>query len=598
MPFMSAPVAVVHDARDVALLLKQKMKLKAILALSPTARAALLDERLEIPIWTSRRTFTDEAYAAAMVRIRAGRDAASARLCQAGVGPAARWIFLYGYQAIANAACRLSLTLGEDGPWLVPDEGGFVVAQDKTEAQARILRHLLARFSFVSGWHAYAPPPLPEVYRWLRRIAARLVRKRGPAIVTQRVSHPFGLDEFLATYDVRQYHVTRTEQGWKEYARLPLEFFRAWQGRGLIQFRAVSTLRFDAKPIDEAIAAIEDSTIREAAGLVRDDFVKTAQLIGGMVEDMRAIVDALKPQVFLAYELADGFTAALAEASGMAGVPRLIMNHNSHTPTATHADDLAMEHFFTTQYTAELTDEFLLWTPLAADVARQYLPSDKQAHVRPILRTPEVAGGSERAHRHGGGERRVLHAGNSQRWLTFFPWVFETSDEFFDGVTELILAMGRVPNSRLVVRTKGKAEQDEKSLRALLPSGAFWDLKTRSDSAFGDDLAEADVLVCDMSSTIMQALHARIPVLLWGGTQRYRHLPARTQPPTAMDRGSIYTVDRASDLAPMISAILDVHAGKPLTDAEIEPYIWPGQPPGMDALARAIAGGDYRSAWN
>ena len=230
---------------------------------------------------------------------------------------------------------------------------------------------------------------------------------------------------------------------------------------------------------------------------------------------------------------------------------------------------------------------------MAGATARECVGAGRQPNIRPVRRTPEGLEAKAAVSDH----HVVLHTGNAQRWLTFFPWVFETSDEFVDGLAALVEAMSAVPNSQLVVRTKGKPEQSSEALRSLIPENGSWVLKTRTDTPFAEDLAQADLLVSDMSSTIMQAIHARRPVLLWGGTQRYIHLPARRKPPTPDDRTAVYTVETSGELAPMINAILGAHAGRPLTDDEVADFVWHSDVPDMKDLARAIAAGDFRHAW-
>jgi CDP-glycerol glycerophosphotransferase (TagB/SpsB family) len=124
-----------------------------------------------------------------------------------------------------------------------------------------------------------------------------------------------------------------------------------------------------------------------------------------------------------------------------------------------------------------------------------------------------------------------------------------------------------------------------------------FDIHMREETSFAEDLAAADLLVTFSSTTLFDAIHARKPVLLWGGTDRYRRMPARTVLPTPSDRSAIYAVGRAADLGPMIAAILDAHAGRQLTDDEIRDYVWPEGTPTMTDLAEAIAAGDYRRTW-
>ena len=91
------------------------------------------------------------------------------------------------------------------------------------------------------------------------------------------------------------------------------------------------------------------------------------------------------------------------------------------------------------------------------------------------------------------------------------------------------------------------------------------------------------------STTIEEALNARCPVLLWGGSMRYHHLTPSMFHPTIEERHAVYAPRDINDLGSMISAILDVHKGRPLTNDEIKDYVWPEDTPGIDDFVDYIA---------
>ncbi len=477
-------------------------------------------------------------------------------------------------------------------------DGRFVETDNRHEAIACLLRTWIGRYGFVGAWHSYRPPPAPGLFALLRDGVARVAgARRGARYVTQRTDHPFGLYRALERTDppVRSLHVTRTEAGWLEYARLARELLRALRGTTPVQLRSVAVPVPDMRTrLDRAIAALSDVVASRAMEEVADELAAVVALVEGMVPDFERVVRRAAPDLMLTYEVADGFTAALAEACGRAGIRRMVMNHNLHAPPLCETDALAMELFFTAQHPPEITDDFVMWSRPAAATAHRYLEAERGKSILPFRRHPTVPT-SERGLSK---PRRVLHAGNAQRWLSRFPWTFETTDEYVDGLRTLVEAMTEVDDSELVIRTKGKPEPGNETLAALLPHPGTWTLRKRNDIPFDRDLAAADLMVSNMSSTIMQAIQSRVPVLLWGGGLRALDLGARTAPPVAGDRAAVYTVARADDLNAMIRAILDTHAGAPLTDDEIAPYVWPPEAPDVDRLAAAIAAGDYRNAWN
>ncbi len=183
--------------------------------------------------------------------------------------------------------------------------------------------------------------------------------------------------------------------------------------------------------------------------------------------------------------------------------------------------------------------------------------------------------------------RRIIVADTYAAFWFTHSWAFQTSDEYLDGLAELIHAVEALPDMTLLIRAKAKHELDLAAYRKLLPASAKVEIKIR-DVPFRDDLAASDLLVAFRSTTIEEALHARRPVLLWGGTARYRYLPARSEPPRPGDRGALYAAASAADLARLLPAILDQHAGRPLSDAEIAPHVWPNGTPGIADLARQM----------
>ena len=75
------------------------------------------------------------------------------------------------------------------------------------------------------------------------------------------------------------------------------------------------------------------------------------------------------------------------------------------------------------------------------------------------------------------------------------------------------------------------------------------------------------------STTIEEALYARKPVGLFGGTNRYYHLKGTTNPPSEKNRSAVYHL-KQNNLSTMLDSILDFHNNSVLTDKELNGYIW------------------------
>ena len=171
----------------------------------------------------------------------------------------------------------------------------------------------------------------------------------------------------------------------------------------------------------------------------------------------------------------------------------------------------------------------------------------------------------------------ILHTG-TYKVLCARPWIYETSNEFVFGLQRLVLSVRNIENTELVIRIRSNEECEISSLEKLLPLSKNCHIKT--DGNFNNDLAEADLLISFSSTTIEEALYAKIPVALFGGSDRYRHLPGSSTVPTADNRSAVYHLTK-ENISEMLEAIMAVHHNKPLTDDEVLGYVWPNFVPDM-----------------
>jgi hypothetical protein len=302
--------------------------------------------------------------------------------------------------------------------------------------------------------------------------------------------------------------------------------------------------------------------------------------------DARAILSGAAPRHYLSSDASRLSDWALAEACGEAGVTRWVFSRNTHVKPTTRLAEDACHGYFLARHPEGLVDRYVFWSPHGAAAARAILPRERHDAIEPIAAIP-ITGAAARP---SSTLRRVLLADSYATWWFTHSWAFQTSDEFLASLSDLVSVVEQIPGTHLLVRAKRKIELDIPEYEALVPASDRTSIKIR-DVPFNNDLLDSDVLLAFRASTIEEALHARRPVLLWGGSARYRYLPARTTPPTPSDRGVVYAADDREALAALLPAILDAHAGRPLTDAEIAPHVWRAGTPNIKDLARRMVEG-------
>jgi hypothetical protein len=586
----SPAIWVVADAADARRFMAEPRPGARLLALTPVARAALLDadaERID-----PRRHFTDWAQARTVVavqRARAKLVAATASL--PGARASQREIALEHFLRAAYTAYRIWFTLGASGPWMVPEDRAWRRCETRDEAYRTVLQHMLARL--VAG-HTQAAraqvPPLPGLYRALRGALLRACCRKRVAFVSGARKGMFGLLDAIAAQSApaRIVIVQSAGGGWRDYLRLARNAWRALRGERFVDVSLLAAPRGKAlAAADRLVAAIDDGVIATALGFYRALLAYRLAQVAPALADAHAILAAAAPRHYISSDASRLSDWALAEACGEAGITRWVFSRNTHVkPTSRLAED-ACHGYFLARHPEGLVDRYLFWTPHGAAAAREMLPRERHAAIEAVAAIPIAGAGAARS---SSAPRRLLLADSYATWWFTHSWAFQTSDEFLAALTQLISVVEQIPNTQLLVRAKRKTELDVAEYDMLIPASERASIKIR-DVPFTMDILDSDVLVAFRSSAIEEALHARRPTLLWGGSARYRYLPARTSPPTPADRGVVYAADDVRALAALLPAILDAHAGRPLTDRELAPHVWPAGTPDIGALARRMAEG-------
>ena len=287
------------------------------------------------------------------------------------------------------------------------------------------------------------------------------------------------------------------------------------------------------------------------------------------------------PAAYLTYYMRWQEGAVLGEAAKKNGIRSILISHGSHP----HCKDVSAryEHKELAQglLTSSLATSLITQSPCAEITARDFMPHVTRQPFQPLMWSYKKI---EKKPRSKNNQRTILHAG-TYKLLGQRPWIYETSYEFVKGLQQLVEAVNKLKNARLVIRFRPTHECSVSSLKKLLPPSGKLEIKT--EGSFLDDLKNADLLISYSSTTIEEALYAGKPVGLFGGSDRYRHLPGSATSPTGNNRSAVYHLSK-QNLVTMLASILDVHDSRPLSDVELDGYVWPDNIQGREEFVEEI----------
>lgn len=574
---MPPATAVVYDAADAALLSPGT----PALALTPDARARL--KELGVPHLTTLDACGEYGHRRIMARVRrAERRAFAALDGDPALGPAARETFRGLFHLYAAAAARLWETLRGPGPWLVPSDGGWSPAATRADAFRLALAHIVARQPSDAQSQfepALKEASLPAVLRLLNDVAAASLAGGRTVVITLHEIGFLPLEERLPGEipATRTVHVLGSRGRWADWAYPLRTLANGLRGRPEAWLVAVPGPAPQAQAAARrAAAACGDQVLVLALERLGGLLSGQTALTQGLVEDIERLFAAARPAALLSCSLRWLTDAATAEAARRLAIPITLISHGSHLPPDSATSAYALRAHSRGLLTSPLADLALMQTPYAEAAALRHDPASAREAIRPVMWGYKPLPAAAKT-----GQKVILHAGTYKAWGGFRPWMYETADEFVAGLAALVEAVAERPDVRLVIRIRSLPELTLESLRALLPPAPNCEIRTTG--FFLEDLAGASLLASYSSTTIEEALNLGKPVILWGGTPRYRPLPD-----TPDARPAVYAPRTAEQLRADLAAAL---ASPTEAGPAVNPHAWPPQTPGPDEfLSRFLLG--------
>ncbi|MBN1353990.1 MAG: hypothetical protein JW994_04910, partial [Candidatus Omnitrophica bacterium] len=223
-----------------------------------------------------------------------------------------------------------------------------------------------------------------------------------------------------------------------------------------------------------------------------------------------------------------------------------------------------------------------LQSPLDEDYTRFFPPSADAVKTGPL-----VWGGSVNTEKSkltlenilGNGKKNpsklkvILHASTQKPNNRLKFHIYETPDEYIQSLSELADAVRKIPETLLIVRFKPREDFSSDDLKSIIKFSDNIILSVREP--FLDLLGMSNLLVSLSSTTITEALQNRIPVLLYGGRGRYRHIPSyEISGNIPVERRAVYHIAHEKDLRYGISGILNLGLDRNKDGDLFESYIY------------------------
>ena len=610
LTFSPSAILIIETRADAERFLAAPFEASRIVCLTPVARTVLEAEGWTVESCSTR--FGDFGHRRGLARCRRiehyldvvfrGEDH-----LHAGSQEALRQSLL----VLTAVVSRTWHTIGSTGPWVVYDGGTWRELADRWEATALLLRRFRPSFYFARYHSAKIIPSRgPSLFALLNWFLARLLRGTNSVLIVKpgRGMKALGSEIRSISGKTIILSVLTAKKGFKAYLSVlhnlkNLLLVAAGNEAPDVMLVWVPITRPNpcaGRAIETCLEGIPDRLVRQAALLLKDDLITYHSLIHALSYDFKRFLGRVRPRSAVLWSMASGMQPAIAWAAERQNIPCWMLSHVSLScPKTGTTGQFAAGLFAKFMGVSELTHGTIAQSPAAQSIARHAVPGKPIIRCQPVVwkgRDWRAAGNP--IHRQPQRDRVILFVGNFNSWHDYRPWVMETADEVARSIEALARVTATIDRCRLIIRCKAKPELDKDAMEFLVRDYPNCEIHASEDimsdaklPSLDEAIAEADITVGFSTTVVEEAVHAGCPVLLWGGRQRYQHLPARFTPPSHDDRSAVYSVKRGEDPRPMLEAILDAHEGDRLSEAEILDYCWPRDVPGVSGLAQMLFDG-------
>ena len=286
---------------------------------------------------------------------------------------------------------------------------------------------------------------------------------------------------------------------------------------------------------------------------------------------IKNIFKKLKPKILVAHHLRWNEMSSLGQVANECNVPVFLISHGSHTKGIDKYSDICLSNLNRGLIESPFLSKTVAQSPLAYNAIKNKEEKEKIICAKPIM------WGVNTIHENKNIIDRknfiILHAGTYKRFGSR-PLIYENSNDYYYSIKLLIDVVKRIKNVKLIIRVREEPiECDFEALKKLLPNFKNKNWEFSNEPSMEKDIKRSNLLISYSSTTIEEALHAKIPVGLFSANLNYRHINKKNNNFSINKRNPVYHLNK-ENLFNELNEIVKLHKNRCLDEKEINSYVW------------------------
>ena len=575
--------AVLYFKEDAERFLNDNPKVSRVYPLTPNALATIKG-KTKLPILDPTHYFNDYGHRRVVSRVRTvERKLLPSILENNDLSVAAKETIRSMFHPLACSIFYLWYLLRSTGPWLIYSNNNWCRYDELSKVHFELFRKLSIDPKTIFWRTEERSIRIPFLINIANRIFLKTLKGKKVVWTTGTGSGMMDLTVELKKYHPEVYFISllgKNEISFRVYMKKIINYFMNKEKVIWLVPLPDSNQNY-LNMLNELIDEIDDFVIINIKDLVFYILKRWVSYVQSIGAYSSFLIKTTKPIAFIAHHMRWWEAAVIGEEIKKLKVKSILISHGTHPVCKNVVSLYEYQNLSRGLLYSPFATKTIAQSPIADQALTQYRNGIKGEKFKPLMwGYKSINGQMIKSNK----IKTILHAGSFKN-LGMKTWVSETSNEFVLGLKQLVDAVRKLKDTKLIIRFREMHECNKESLRKLLPLSHNCIIKVSGD--FQKDLENADLLISFSSTTIEEALNARTPVALFGGSERYKHLQGSKIIPELNRRSAVYYLTK-DNLPHMLNAILSAHHCKPLSDEELDSYVWDKTIPNREYFIRNL----------
>ena len=514
-------IMVLYNEKDCNIFLNSNLITSHVLALTPDAFCCI--DGMHSNIIRSNDQFLNSDHETVVSRVQKVESSiCMINLLQKIKKECEKETFVFRLHFFLSMCERMLITIPNASRYHYVDNGSIYMCKSKKEFFLKIIKKIIDDGVHLSNMRCSTKfTPFKGFIEFVNKISLKLIKNKEIVIHT---GNHYGMSNLIKNYKNHNNKLVfvrfrGSSNNYKDVLAVLYTLTSIFLKKREISFTVAPEIETNSIEASDLLNCIESNSMKDAVDFFyQERLIEHMQTTKGLYCSLTRIIKSIKPSFLIAHEMKSNLNAALADVFNSLDIDSYLLSHGTHVSSENNQYCNYEQKSMSRGILASSMSKYnIIQSLISLKAAESFYPGFKYVSFKPVM------WGYSTKERFKNNKKivKIVYAGTFRPFQGFRPWIFETSDEFYDSIRELINIVSGMDDVFLTIRLRDISECRVDLIHSLADLAD--NVKVKTDGKFLDDLCDSDALVSNQSTTIEEAFNYNKPVILWGYGGRYSH---------------------------------------------------------------------------